>query len=476
MPFTTSCGAIAAACWPKGLADRRWSSISSGSWNRPSWNCREAAREVELDLLAPVDREKSRLLHALAVLQIAGYQHKGGTDFLARQDLTRLWELWRLSWSPEFEATAIEAARYGVSLDEAVAARLTELAAIDERSAARAAALLVQAAQVGVEVISAPLLARLESLVLEEAEFTAAARALGHLLFLYCHDEAFGAARLPRIGDLLAQTFARALWLFDSLGQSTQPPKELLQAMHVLLEAYERAGDVLADSADEFAVVLARVEADAFKPAQLRGAALGMLWTLGQAAPESVLDRMRLFTHAEQLGDFLTGLFALAREVAQRNPQLVQSIDLALLEFTSEEFQQTLPSMRLAFTYFTPREKHYMLSTLFESLGLKPTQPLAALKVDAQTAAAALALEERLFAAFAAIRTGRRARHERRTAAGPLAAGDGPRRGATLWRASGEDQLRDQCLDFLYRREYGGGRNVRQAGEGQQGGIWANPC
>ena len=79
----------------------------------------------------------------------------------------------------------------------------------------------------------------------------------------------------------------------------------------------------------------------------------------------------------------------------------MQSIDLALLEFTSEEFQQTLPSMRLAFTYFTPREKHYMLSTLFESLGLKPTQPLAALKVDAQTAAAALALEERLFAAFA---------------------------------------------------------------------------
>ncbi|HVX64777.1 MAG TPA: DUF5682 family protein [Pirellulales bacterium] len=359
------------------------------------------AREVELDLLEPVDRNKSRLLHALAVLQIAGYQRKGGTDFLARQDLTRLWEVWRLGWSPEFEATAIEAARYGVSLDEAVAARLTELAAIDERSAARAAALLVQAAQVGVEAISAPLLARLESLVLEEAEFTAAAEALGHLLFLYCHDEAFGAARLPRIGDLLAQTFARALWLLDSLGQSTQPPKELLQAMHVLLEAYERAADVLADSADEFAVVLERVEGDGFKPAQLRGAALGMLWTLGKAAPESVLDHMRLFTRAEQLGDFLTGLFALAREVAQRHPQLVQSIDHALLELTSEEFQQTLPSMRLAFTYFTPREKHYMLSTLFESLGLQPTQPLAALKVDAQTAAAALVLEEKLFAALA---------------------------------------------------------------------------
>lgn len=359
------------------------------------------AREVDLDLLQPVDRDKSRLLHALAVLQIAGYKRTGGTDFLARQDLARLWERWRLSWSPDFEATAIEAARYGVSLAEAVAARLTELAAIDERSAVRAAALLVQAAQVGIDAVSASLLARLESLVLAEAEFTAAAGALGHLLFLYCHDEAFGAARLPRIGELLAQTFARALWLLDSLGQSTQPAKELLQAMHVLLEAHERAADVLADSAEELAAVLARVEADAFKPAQLRGAALGMLWTMGKAAPEGVLDHMRLFTQAEQLGDFLTGLFSLAREVAQRHPQLVQSIDRALLEFTSEEFQQTLPAMRLAFTYFTPREKHYMLSTLFESLGLKSAQPLAALEVDADTAAAALALEEKLFAAMA---------------------------------------------------------------------------
>lgn len=35
---------------------------------------------------------------------------------------------------------------------------------------------------------------------------------------------------------------------------------------------------------------------------------------------------------------------------------------------------------------------------------------------------------------------------------------------------SGEDQIRDQCLNFLYDREYGGGRNVR-AGEGQQGGL-----
>jgi hypothetical protein len=39
-----------------------------------------------------------------------------------------------------------------------------------------------------------------------------------------------------------------------------------------------------------------------------------------------------------------------------------------------------------------------MLSTLFEGLGLKRLEPLIPLSVSAETAAAALVLEERLFA------------------------------------------------------------------------------
>jgi hypothetical protein len=54
-----------------------------------------------------------------------------------------------------------------------------------------------------------------------------------------------------------------------------------------------------------------------------------------------------------------------------------------------------------AFTYFTPREKHYMLTTLFESLGLKELRPLAALTVNEATAAKALAIEERVFETIA---------------------------------------------------------------------------
>lgn len=358
-------------------------------------------REVELNLLDPADRVKSRLLHRLGVLGIVGYDRSGGTDFLRRDDLTRLWESWRVRWSPEFDATCIEASRYGTSLPDAVGARLLEVASERQRDAAAAAALLVQAAQAGIETIAATLLDQLRSLIHAEAQFTGAATALGHLLFLFCFDEAFGTAALPRIGTLLSETFTRTLWLLELLGRSADSDGSQVRGLRSLFETFQRAAAPLQLNQDEFAAVLGRVEQDAHKPPQVRGAAAGILWTLGLADDEQILADLLTFADPNELGDFLTGLFALAREVAQRNPRLVGTIDRLLLEFGADDFQAALPSLRLAFTYFTPREKHYMLTTLFESLGLKQVRPLTALRVDETTAAEALAVEERIFETLA---------------------------------------------------------------------------
>jgi hypothetical protein len=168
--------------------------------------------------------------------------------------------------------------------------------------------------------------------------------------------------------------------------------------MRTLLDTFQRTPETLDMGAAEFAAVMARVEQDAHKPPPVRGAAAGILWTLGAADAERIVGDLLLFTDPNDLGDFLAGLFAAAREVAQRHPPLVRAIDRLLLEFSAESFQHALPSLRLAFTYFTPREKHYMLTTLFESLGIKQIQPLTA--VDQATAAEALALDERVFEAL----------------------------------------------------------------------------
>ncbi|EMI16333.1 hypothetical protein RMSM_06737 [Rhodopirellula maiorica SM1] len=359
------------------------------------------SESIELDLLDAEDVQKSRLLHQLSVLEIKGIRHDGGTDFLARHELERLWEKWKRRWTPEFESSCIEASRYGITIAEAVAARLTEETHHHQRDAAMAAELLVKASQCGAESLSKSLLESLERLIASEPRFAAVAQTLGHLLFLYCFDEAFGTTRLPQLQRLVCQSFARSLWLLESLGKQTPADGSILRSMQAMLETYRRVGDVLELDENEFASVMARIQADAHKPPAVRGAAAGTLWTIGRASPDRVLEDLMFFANPDHLGDFLNGLFTLAREVAQRHPPLVRSIDQVLLRFGGDEFQTALPSLRLAFTSFTPREKHHMLSTLFDSLGLKSSKPLIHLPADEATAAESLAIEDRLFESIA---------------------------------------------------------------------------
>lgn len=354
-------------------------------------------RELKLDLLQPADLLQSRLLNRLRTLEIRGFDFVGGTDLLKRDNLQELREVWRIRWSPEYEASCIEASRFGTSLVEAVANRLAEAASRPQTDAEAAAGLLVEAARTGIDTLSQTLLDQLTKLIDAETAFTSITGSLGHLLFLYFHDEALGTNHLPQIGKLLAVNLERTLWILESLGQTGGDARAQLRGMRAILETWQRAGDALGLNRDEFSAVLHRVERDSRKPASLRGAAAGILWTLGVADDEQILADLFQFAVPADLGDFLTGLFAVAREVAQRHTRLVQTIDRLLNEFGANDFQESLPSLRLAFTYFTPREKHYMLSTLFTSLGPKTARPLAALKVDAATAAAALAMEERLF-------------------------------------------------------------------------------
>jgi len=357
---------------------------------------RPVARDRELNLFDASDLECSRLLHRLSILEIAGFELAESTDFLKRTDLTRAWEKWQIAWRYEFDSTCAEAARYGATVAEAASARLLERASQGQPSARAAAELLVLAARAGVQELSPQLLEQLEQLIRQEPQFLDVATALGHLLYLYCHDEAFGTVHSARIGDVTREAFQRSVWLLESLG-TTGDERALLSALRSLLETMERGGELLSLNRPEFVAVLQRVERDQGKPPTLRGAAAGMLWTLQESGSEQILEQMLLFANPEHLGDFLTGLFALAREVAQRNPHLVQAIDQLLLEFATDEFQQALPSLRLAFTFFTPREKHHMLQTLFGALGLSQLKPLEELTVDADQAAQALAFEERLF-------------------------------------------------------------------------------
>ncbi len=357
-------------------------------------------RRVDLDLAVPLELARSQFLHCLRILGVSGFRRTDGSDLIGRQHLVRVWEQWTIQWHPEFDASCIEAAIYGATLVEAAIARLTELAQSIERDAEKAAVLLLDACLMGLPELGDILYAQFAELIRQDGQIFTTTKALEHLLYLYRYDEILGTSGRLDIGTLLVETFQRSLWLLERLGQVQGMEQNLLRGLRAVLETFERCSSLLGLERDRFIQILHGISTNSQQIPLIQGAATGALWTLGETPMQHILAELNLAATPDHLGDFLTGLFFMAREAAQRHPELVQKIDQFLMAYDDESFLEALPALRLAFSYFTPREKHYMTRTLLQSLEPDTTEkPLVDLEVSVEQAAAVMAFEAKLFQA-----------------------------------------------------------------------------
>jgi Mg-chelatase subunit ChlD len=358
-------------------------------------------RTIELDLYNTEDKNCSNILHQLRILGIVGYQRTGGSNLATREDLSHIYEQWTIQWSPEFEAGCIEAAIYGTRLADAAIAKLSERTTNIERDAEKAALILLDASLMGLSQAAEIPYQRLVGLIRSDSDFINVTRALRHLLYLYRYDEVLGTKGQHDIGKLLGETFNRSLWLLECLGKILDKDKELLQAIKVLLETFERCYSLPLISSliskEEFVNILQRVSDDTIQTPLLRGTVTGVMWILGEANSNSIIWGLRYFSEPSKLGDFLTGFFYIAREIIQRHPELMLSINQPVMEYNEDEFLQALPSLRLAFSFFTPREKYHIARTLLQALGLADTEPLPKLELTPEIAAKVLRFEAKLF-------------------------------------------------------------------------------
>ena len=357
-----------------------------------------------LDLARPAELELSRLLHGLKVLALPGFVRKSGVDFASRTDLTSLVETWSISPHPDQTAAMIEASRWGSALPEAVAACLEDAAGKAGRSSAQASAVLLDAVLAGALGPAAGLRARVAGIVRTDGDLGSVATALGHLLYLHAWDDTFGTRNSPETAALLGEAWQRAVWLLEA-GSPAQPDRQEVESVRLIRDAAVKVPQIIPLAQDELRSVLARVRVDTQRPPAQRGACAGALWSLGGTAAEAVRSDLLGCADPESLGEYLGGLFALAREEAQRDPGLLMAIHGVVGDWETADFLAALPSLRRAFMYFTPREKDYLARSLFA--GELPQEAAAsaplALEVSVADAAAAMALESRLFSEAARL-------------------------------------------------------------------------
>ncbi|MFG1809566.1 DUF5682 family protein [Streptomyces sp. NPDC049040] len=358
-----------------------------------------AGHAIDLDLTDPDGLSRSRLLHRLRVLGIPGFARTTGPSDGADP-------VFREHWEPRAahgrEAALIEAGAYGARLDEAASVVLGERLRAAGADAGPLAGLLFDTVLCGVGELCGELLGALKAQVRDLRELAPLGEVLAAALGLWRHDRIFGVSRDPLLGAVVAGAVERVFWLAEGTHGGPGVDVAALRALAAARDALLHAPEVPTVTRQDAAEAAGRMAADPLAPAALRGAAFGLRWALGTAPAGAAAAAVRALSAsgADTLGDWLAGLFALARDevvggAAGDGESLVDVVDAVVTAMSDGDFLTGLPALRQAFAFFPPRERERIAERLLERRGKRGSaRSLLRTTADPLLLARAQALEE----------------------------------------------------------------------------------
>jgi hypothetical protein len=329
----------------------------------------QPAAPLSAPLAAPVPTRPhlGAVLHRLRILGVPGVRRLRAPRFTRGQTL--LGESWELTRGLDFEPALIEAAIYGATLEQAAVGKLEEAARLAADS--RLVELVHDAALAGLGGLSEGLLRHLLASLGRQPDLSVLGQTLAGLLQLADSEQQVLA--LATLAPVIDGAFARCVWLTESIqGAGAAAVKghvEAIVALRDTVRFYGRSGRPTAAAARSLAELAERRRRDPEAPAYLRGAATGLRAALTlelgasdeSAAPplsdDELVRAFRGLREPSDYGDFLLGLFALAREELGQNESLFAAILSAVEELAEPTFLGALPALRQAMNYFPPRER-----------------------------------------------------------------------------------------------------------------------
>lgn len=391
---------------------------------------------LDLSLTDPRDLERSRVLHRLRVLGVPGFRRRSGPSGGGGGVAEERWEP-----APDDDhrlSALVEAAAHGATLAEAAGAVLRDR--VPGADVGALAGVLFDAALCGIDEVSGRVTAALARGVAAAGALEPLGGVLTDVLGLWRHDWLLGTAGSPVLAEVLDAAVDRVLWLAEGVRGGPAPAEPgRLRALVGARDALVHAADVLTADRARAVDVMRRVAAAPDAPPDLRGAALGFAWSLGGGVPagaggagpaktggagpaggavsagsggagsadgggatgvsdvSDVAGAVRGMAAPAVLGDWLAGLFALARQEVVSDGSVVGVLDEIVGELSEEDFLVALPALRQAFAHFPPSEREVIASALLARRGAPGSaRALVRAPVDPLLVAEARALEEKV--------------------------------------------------------------------------------
>ncbi|MFJ2269688.1 DUF5682 family protein [Streptomyces sp. NPDC087849] len=333
-----------------------------------------------LDLTDAADLERSRVFHRLRVLGIPGHGRTAGPEHGIDPVFTERWDPQSASGR---ESALVEAGAYGATLAAAAAVALTERTRNGAAEADALARTLFDAVLCGTDGLSEHLLGELAARVGELKIAGSLGEILSTALGLWRHDRVFGVAHGPLLAAVIDGATGRLLWLLEGARGAPGVDFARLRAVVAVRDAVLHAPQLLSVPRAAAAAIAWRISGDREAPMDLRGAAFGLHRALAQVpeAPGDPAGAVRAVATAgtDALGDWLAGLFALARDEvtgAVGNggggaESVIDVLDSLVCALPDDAFLSGLPALRQAFAFFPPRERDRIAGRLLERRGVR---------------------------------------------------------------------------------------------------------
>lgn len=310
-------------------------------------------------------RQESMFFHRMVFLDTAFARKIKGPNLQLKKDKNLMREIWKYKWNAQVNAALIDVSVYGATIEEAITAIVRERLE-KELGAREAVLLLTHAFEMGLSEQLQAIYDRVYEQLMHDSDFYSLAEALKSLMMMQELGTLYGSDM--ELGSLMHMSCRKLTALLPSMTRIKD--EDLVQCMNALKLLYQLIGrnphtDALAEGFEQereaYYDALDKMNQDGQIHAGLSGCIHGILYGSGKetAAEAEMICRSYLTGTREQMlktAQFFKGLFCTARDLVFIGEEFLKLLDMFFGQVTPEEFMELLPELRMAFTYFTPRE------------------------------------------------------------------------------------------------------------------------
>lgn len=326
--------------------------------------------------------ELSRFLHRMDFLDTGFAEMRKGPNLHENKGRSRVREEWRYERSPQVDASLIDRTTDGFTIEEACTT-LAVRKLRDEMRCEMSARIAVDCFLMGIPLQQSEI-ELIDAILNSDGDFFSVGNGLRYFEMLNSLQQLYDFPDSSSL-DYIRRCFEKLIVSLPSMADVAEDRAD--DVISVLKTMYGIAGNILPDEMEVFEQTLIEMTLAKNKEASVYGAVSGLLYAIDSEKRSDAENAMRGYLMGtlavkKQGAEFLKGLFSTARDIVLSDDSFLKMTDTLITEMEYDDFMEILPSMRLAFSYFTPAEIQDTAQSVAELHNVNKNDILSSKAVD----------------------------------------------------------------------------------------------